>query len=191
MRHEALPGTDTALTGVDSRAGAEENVMQTQVIPTYVHAMGDYLTSTTAPYAARRLGVTPTTRRIVDGMAAMVGVQSLMTNYEGGAIRVLPMQAHLASDMAVGAGLLSAAAFMRDCPTRDRQLLAGLGAFSIVYALMTRPTSSHEWRQQAPSRSVGVDVTSTETATSVPGHGDVLDDDRFTMPSPAHTGLPG
>lgn len=160
--------------------------MQAQVIPTYVHAMGDYLTSTTAPYAARRLGVTPTTRRIVDGMAVMAGMQSLMTDYEGGAMRVLPMQAHLASDMAMGAGLLSAAAFMRHSPARDRQLLAGLGAFSIVYALMTQPRPAPA---QGRSRSVGVDVTSTETATSVPGHGDVLDEDRFTMPSPAHTGF--
>lgn len=167
--------------------------MQTHVIPTYVHAMGDYLTSTTAPYAARRLGVTPTTRRIVDGMAAVAGMQSLMTDYEGGAIRVLPMQAHLASDMAMGAGLLSAAALMRHTPARDRQLLAGLGAFSIVYALMTRQQPSGERSRRTASQrvGVGVDVTSTETATSTPGHGDVLDDDRFTMPSPAHTGLPG
>lgn len=165
--------------------------MQTHVIPTYVHAMGDYLTSTAAPYAARRLGVTPTTRRIVDGMAAVAGMQSLLTDYEGGAVRVLPMQAHLASDMAMGAGLLSAAALMRHTPARDRQLLAGLGAFSIMYALMTRPQPSHGWPRRDASRSVGVDVTSTETATSTPGHGDVLDDDRFTMPSPAHTGLPG
>lgn len=165
--------------------------MQTHVIPTYVHAVGDYLTSTTAPYAARRLGVTPTTRRIVDGMAAAAGMQSLMTDYEGGAIRMLPMQAHLASDMAMGAGLLSAAAFMRNTPTRDRQLLAGLGAFSILYALLTKQQPSQEWSRRDASRSVGVDVTSTETATSTPGHGDVLDEDRFTMPSPAHTGLPG
>lgn len=165
--------------------------MQTHVIPTYVHAIGDYLTSTTAPYAARRLGVTPTTRRIVDGMAAVAGMQSLMTDYEGGALRVVPMRAHLASDMAMGAGLLSAAALMRRTPARDRQLLAGLGAFSIVYALMTRPQPSHERSGRESSRTVGVDVTSTETATSTPGHGDVLDDDRFTMPSPAHTGLPG
>ena len=163
--------------------------MQTQVIPTYVHAMGDYLTSTTAPYAARKLGVTPTTRDIVDGMAAMVGVQSLVTDYEGGAVPMLPMQAHLAADMAMGAGLLSAAALMRNSPARDRQLLAGLGAFSIVYALMTQRRPSAERRHGQASRSVGVDVTSTETATSVPGHGDVLDEDRFTMPSPAHTGF--
>lgn len=163
--------------------------MNAQVIPTYVHAMGDYLTSTTAPLAARRLGVTPTTRRIVDGMAAMAGVQSLMTDYEGGAVRVMPMRAHLASDMAMGVGLLSAAAMMRQSPARDRQLLAGLGAFSLVYALMTRPQRSSPSDDVMRLSDWNTDASSTETATSVPGHGDVLDQDRFTIRSPAHSGF--
>lgn len=140
--------------------------MNAQVIPTYVHAMSDYLTSTTAPYAARRLGMTPTTRRLVDGMAAIAGVQSLMTDYEGGAMPMMPMRAHLMADMAMGAGLLSAAAMMRNAPGRDRQLLAGLGAFSLVYALMTQPERSRARE-----------------------FGDVLDEERFTAPSPAHAGF--
>lgn len=126
--------------------------MNAQLIPTYVHAIGDYLTSTTAPLVARRLGVTPTTRHIVDGMATVGGVQSLMTDYEGGAVRMMPMRAHLASDMAMGIGLLTTAGLMR-APARDRQLLAGLGTFSLLYALMTRPSRSpdagswqNEWR---------------------------------------------
>ncbi len=140
--------------------------MNTQVIPTYVHAIGDYLTSTAAPLAARRLGVTPTTRHIVDGMAAMAGAQSLMTDYEGGAVQVMPMRAHLAADMAMGVGLLSTAAMMRHAPARDRRLLAGLGAFSLVYALMTQP----ERRNDRVA-------------------GDVLDEERFTRHGPAYAGF--
>ena len=140
--------------------------MNAQVIPTYVHAVGDYLTSTAAPLAARRLGVTATTRHIVDGMAAMAGAQSLMTDNEGGAIPVVPMRAHLASDMAMGLGLLSTAAMMRNAPPRDRRLLAGLGAFSLVYALMTQPERRH-----------GGDT------------GDVLDEERFTQHGPAYAGF--
>ena len=140
--------------------------MNTRVIPTYVHAMGDYLTSTTAPMAARRLGVTPATRHIVDGVAAVAGVQSLMTDYEGGAVPMVPMRAHLAADMALGVGLLSTAAMMRHAPARDRQLLAGLGAFSLVYALLTQPDRSR-----------------------VPEFGDVLDDERFEQHGPAYAGF--
>ena len=140
--------------------------MNTQVIPTYVHAIGDYLTSTAAPLTARRLGVTPTTRHIVDGMAVVAGMQSLMTDYEGGAMPVMPMRAHLAADMAMGVGLLSTAAMMRRAPARDRQLLAGLGAFSLVYALMTQPRRNGD----------GVS-------------GDVLDQERFDQQGPAYAGL--
>ena len=163
--------------------------MNVQVIPTSAHAVGDYLTSATAPLAARRLGVTPTTRRIVDGMATMAGIQSLMTDYEGGAVRMMPMRAHLASDIAMGVTLLTTAAMMR-APARDRQLLAGLGAFSVVYALMTRPSSSSSpeigsWRNDWRN----VDVTSTETATSVPHASGAADTSRFTMTG-AHDSSP-
>jgi hypothetical protein len=113
--------------------------MARQVIPTKVHAVEDYMTSATLPYAARKLGVTPTTRRILDSVAAAAGSQSMMTDYEGGVVRLLPMRAHLMSDMLMGGGLLSIAAFMRGMPRADRLLLAGVGAFSLVLALLTRP----------------------------------------------------
>ena len=116
----------------------------TQPIPTYVHAVGDYLTSLAAPYAARRLSVRPRTRRIVDAVAALTTAQSLMTDYEGGAVPMVPMQTHLTGDVGLGVGLLSAAVFLRNTPLPDRRLLAGLGAFSVVYALLTNPQrSSH------------------------------------------------
>jgi hypothetical protein len=142
--------------------------MNRQVIPTYVHAMSDYLTSTTVPYAARRMGVSPATRRIVDGVAALTGVQSLLTDYEGGAAAVLPMRAHLAADTILGLGLISTAVLMRDAPACDRQLLAGLGAFALVNAVMTQPDRGYARE-----------------------YGDVLDESRFSQPSPAHAGFTG
>jgi hypothetical protein len=108
-------------------------------IPTKVHAFEDYMTSTTLPFMSRRLGATPTTRRILDTVAAVAGMQSAMTDYEGGVVRMLPMRAHLASDMVMGGGLLLMAALMRRTPQRDRLMLAGLGVFSVVLAMLTRP----------------------------------------------------
>jgi hypothetical protein len=164
--------------------------MNTQVIPTYVHAMGDYITSTTAPYAARRMGVNSTTRRIVDGMAAMAGAQSLITDYEGGAMPVMPMRAHLAADMAMGVGLLSTAALVRHAPAKDRQLLAGLGAFSLVYALMTRPDRSQRRSGDSHARAIGRWGRATmDTASTTPPHGDVLEQERFTSSETAHVTL--
>lgn len=114
--------------------------MNTRMMPTKVHAVEDYMTSTGAPMIARSLGVTPTTRKIFDSVAAVVGMQSMITDYEGGVVRVLPMKAHLASDLMIGVGLLTVAAAMRKSPTVDRVALAGLGVISVVSALMTRPT---------------------------------------------------
>jgi len=105
-----------------------------------MHAIEDYMTSTALPYTARKLGVTPNTRRIMDSVAAVAGAQSMITDYEGGVLRLLPMRAHLAADVLMGVGLISIAGMMRRKPTVDRLALLGLGAFSIVTALMTRGT---------------------------------------------------
>jgi len=111
-------------------------------IPTKVHAMEDYMTSTTLPIMSRKLGVMPTTQKILDSVAAIAGLQSSMTDYEGGVVRVLPMRAHLASDIVMGGGLLSMALLMQ-MPRVDRMMLAGLGAFSVTLAMLTRPTPAH------------------------------------------------
>ena len=63
----------------------------------------------------------------------------MMTDYEGGMIRLLPMKAHLTMDVLMGIGLITTATLMSSKPKVDRVALAGLGAFAIAYALMTRP----------------------------------------------------
>jgi hypothetical protein len=112
-------------------------------IPTKVHAIEDYMTSTTLPIMSRKLGVMPTTRNILDSVAAVACLQSTMTDYEGGVVRVLPMRAHLAADMVMGGGLLAMALLMRRTPRVDRTMLAGLGAFSVALAMLTRPAPAH------------------------------------------------
>ena len=116
--------------------------MNTGIIPTKVHAVEDYMTSTTLPMAARKLGVTPGTRRIMDSVAAVAGAQSMMTDYEGGLVRMLPMRAHLRMDMMMGVGLIAAAALMWRKPRVDRLALGGLGLFSVAYALLTKSEAS-------------------------------------------------
>ena len=112
-------------------------------IPTKVHAMEDYMTSAALPIMGRQLGVMPMTQRILDSIAAVAGLQSTMTDYEGGVVRMLPMRAHLASDMVIGGSLLSMAMLMRRTPRVDRMMLGGLGAFSVALAMLTRPTPAH------------------------------------------------
>lgn len=118
--------------------------MKTQVIPTSVHAVEDYVTGAAAPMLARAMGVSDTTRHIVDGVSGVAGMQSLITDYEGGAMHVLPMSAHLASDVMMGVGLLATAALMTRKPRMDRWFLAGLGLIALASGLMTKTRRSDD-----------------------------------------------
>ena len=59
---------------------------------------------------------------------------SLLTDYERGLVKVLPMQAHLALDVLSGAGLITTAMLLEDETPQTRALLAGIGAFEIAVA---------------------------------------------------------
>ncbi len=79
--------------------------MNTRIIPTKIHGALDYLASGVNLVFPRLLGLhdAPWAARVprIDG-AAGAGY-SLITDYELGALKVLPMPAHLAFDAAKGA----------------------------------------------------------------------------------------
>ncbi len=79
--------------------------MNTRIIPTKIHGTLDYLASGVNLVFPRLLGLhdAPWAARVprIDG-AAGAGY-SLITDYELGALKVLPMPAHLAFDAAKGA----------------------------------------------------------------------------------------
>ncbi len=62
---------------------------------------------------------------------------SLVTRYELGPIKLLPMPAHLALDGTSGAALCLAAAAMQDEPGTVRASLLGFGLFEITASLTT------------------------------------------------------
>jgi hypothetical protein len=125
--------------------------MRQQILPTKFHAFEDYTTAATIPFIPRLFGWSPRVRRLFDIAALTAGAQSLLTDYEGGAARVLPMQAHLAADVLMGAGLVTAACLMANEPRAARLTLAGLGAYSIALALTTKPVPKDE-PADGPSR---------------------------------------
>ena len=76
----------------------------TRVIPTRAHAVLDYLTGGALVAAPRLLDLTGTTAGKVLGIAGGIATaQSLMTDYELGLVKVIPMRAHLTLDAASGA----------------------------------------------------------------------------------------
>lgn len=74
---------------------------------TRVHGALDMLTVALLPTAPRALGWDARTTRFLDTAAAGVLAYSLLTRYEWGVVRVLPMRVHLLADAAFGASLLA------------------------------------------------------------------------------------
>ena len=76
----------------------------TRVIPTQAHAVLDYVTGGALVAAPRLLGLSGTTAGKVLALAGGIATaQSLMTDYELGLVKVIPMRAHLTLDALSGA----------------------------------------------------------------------------------------
>jgi hypothetical protein len=80
-----------------------------RVISTRTHGVLDYLTGGMLLSAPSLLGLTavPASARVFRLAGGGAAIYSLLTDYELGAVRVLPMPVHLAMDAASGALLAS------------------------------------------------------------------------------------
>src|SRR4051812_48692977 len=85
--------------------------MQKPISPR-VHGVLDYMTAGFLFALPRVMGWSKTVTRLLDASAATATAYSLMTRYELGLVKVLPMKAHLAMDAVSGAALLGAAAVL-------------------------------------------------------------------------------
>lgn len=129
------------------------------LIPTKIHGMLDYMTAGLLVTLPRVLGFGKTPTRLLDAAAGGVVAYSLVTDYELGVYRKLPMNGHLLLDGISGAALLvSAAYFLEDEDPEVRGTVAALGAFEVATALLSssRP-GSHRGageRSRGPAESV-------------------------------------
>jgi len=121
-----------------------------KIFSTRIHGALDMFTVALLPTAPRVLGWDTPTTRFLDRAAASVLLYSLLTRYEWGVLRVLPMRGHLLADAAFGASLL---AFARarsergDANGNDRgaqAFLIAMGAFGLFASVATdtKPSSS-------------------------------------------------
>jgi hypothetical protein len=139
-------------------------------IPTTVHGVLDYMTAAFLHTLPRVMGWSRPVRTLLDVAGYSATSYSLLTDYEMGVVKALPMKAHLTLDALSGGALIGAAMIMDDEDPEVRATLAGIGAWEIAAALMTRTTpgrprrdvtgagmvESGAWSQQsmpvAPSR---------------------------------------
>jgi hypothetical protein len=116
-------------------------------IPTKVHGVLDYMTAAFLHTLPRVMGWSRQVTATLDAAGASATAYSLLTDYELGAVKVLPMKVHLTLDALSGGTLIGAAVMMDDEDDEVRATLAAIGAWEIAAALLSRTT-----RDNPPSR---------------------------------------
>ena len=116
-----------------------------RIIPTRVHGVLDYLTAGVLIAAPSMLGLRKSGAQTWLPMALGVGTiaYSLLTDYELGLVRVIPMPVHLALDAANGA-LLAASPWLLGFAEEVSAPHLALGLFEIGAATFSQTTPDHE-----------------------------------------------
>ena len=104
---------------------------------TKTHGVLDYTTVATLLALPRVLGWSPTVRTFVTGSALATLGASLLTRYELGVFKVLPMRGHLALDAISGATFAAAPFLFPDEDASVKGILVGLGVFELMAAFTT------------------------------------------------------
>src|SRR5215211_4198542 len=113
-------------------------------MPTRLHGVVDYVVGAALTILPRALGWRGAPARLVEGAGAGAIAYSMITNYELGVVKALPMKAHLAMDALSGGMLIGAAAILDDEDDDVRATLVGIGLFEIAAALTSQTTSTTE-----------------------------------------------
>jgi hypothetical protein len=108
-------------------------------ISTRTHGVLDFLTAGTLVALPRVLGWGERVTNTLTGVAIGTLGYSLLTNYEFGVLRVLPMRGHLAIDAMSGVALCAAPAMFPEEDRSTHATLVALGLFEIGAAMLTQP----------------------------------------------------
>lgn len=92
----------------------------------------------------RALGWSRRVTHLLDAAACTTVTYSLLTRYELGLVKLLPMKAHLGIDAVQGGAMIGAAAFLEDEDPEVRATLAAIGTFELGVTLLTRPETAAE-----------------------------------------------
>lgn len=113
-------------------------------ISTKTHGAIDYAWSATAAALPSAMNGSTATAQLVRGAATAAAMTSLLTNYEWGRWRLLPMKAHLALDVAIGGVLVASPLFLPPTERRYASIPVALGAAGLLTGLMTKTRSPLE-----------------------------------------------
>jgi hypothetical protein len=132
-------------------------------ISTKAHGVIDWTWATAAGSASQWMEAGPSTARLIRNAAAAAGLNSLCTNYEAGALRVLPMKAHLSVDALICAALVLSPFFLPRVERRHAVVPILLGAVGLMMSLLTQ-TETPRQRGFNPSRELSEAVADPDIA---------------------------
>jgi hypothetical protein len=109
-----------------------------KLFSTKTHGVLDYLTAGQLLLVPRALGLSTTVTTLMQTMGVATAVYSLVTRYELGVLKLLPMPAHLALDVLGGLSFGAAVFALGDESPAVRAMLASIGAFEVFAGLSTQ-----------------------------------------------------
>ena len=112
-----------------------------KLIPTRVHGVLDYLTVGMLLSLPRLLGWSPRVTWLLSGSALFTLLYSLLTRYELGVARVLPMKGHLLLDALSGLLLSGSPTVLTDEAQAVKGALLGLGIFELTTTALSKSES--------------------------------------------------
>jgi hypothetical protein len=134
-------------------------------VSTRTHGLIDYAWATTAGTLPKMMNGATATARLVGGAAAAASANSMVTNYEGGMLRVMPMRMHLAIDVMLGAALVLAPWFLPRAERRYAAVPVALGAVALLTGLLTKKDAPPELTAEfTPSHELSEAVADPDVA---------------------------
>ncbi len=109
-----------------------------KVISPKMHGVLDYFTAGTFIALPRMMGWSERTTTLLTGAGVAVIGLNLLTRYEFGLIKVLPMNAHLALDGVLDAGIFAAQFQLTEEDSSVRGVLTALSLVGTAVTLLTR-----------------------------------------------------
>ena len=115
-------------------------------ISTKTHGMIDYaLWVTTASALPKMMNGAIHTARLVRNAGTAASVTAMVTNYEAGVVRLMPMKGHLALDFMMCTALILSPLFLPASERRYALIPMTLGAVGLITGLMTQTESPTEY----------------------------------------------
>jgi hypothetical protein len=120
-------------------------------IPTRIHGVLDYLTAAALILLPRIFGFSDNVTSLMTFAGAGLVLLSLLTRYELGPIKLIPMKGHLGLDFVMGVLLFAAPFFLLAATIEETIVMAVIGIMEIALALMTHTSPSYGYEEQPVS----------------------------------------